>query len=97
MPVIAFHTDAAEEMRAAAAYYEAREQGLGEQFLDEVEEGLQRIQQFPRLWPLYEGEYRRYLLKRFPFGLMYRIDPEQIFIMAVAHLHRRPGYRKSRA
>ena len=80
MPDIAFHTDAAEEMRVAPAYYEARERGLGDQFLDEVDEGLQTIQQFPRLWPIYEGEYRRYLLKRFPFGLIYRIDPEQIFI-----------------
>lgn len=96
MPEIAFHTDAAEEMRAAAAYYETRERGLGDQFLEEVEEGLQRIQQFPRLWPTYEGEYRRCLLKRFPFGLIYRTAPEQIFIVAVAHLHRRPGYWKSR-
>jgi hypothetical protein len=96
MPAIVFHTNATEEMRAAAAYYEGRERGLGDQFLDEVEEGLQKIQQFPRLWPVYEGEYRRYLLKRFPFGLMYRIDPEQIFIIAIAHLHRRHGYWKSR-
>jgi ParE toxin of type II toxin-antitoxin system, parDE len=97
MPEIAFHANATEEMRAAAAYYEARERGLGDQFLDEVEEGSQRIRQFPRLWPIYEGEYRRYLLKRFPFGLIYRIDLEHIFIMAVAHLHRRPGYWRSRA
>ncbi len=96
MPDIAFHTNAAEELRAAAAYYEGREGGLGEQFLDEVEQGLQRIQQFPRLWAIYEGDYRRYLLKRFPFGLIYRIDLEQIFIIAVAHLQRRPGYWRSR-
>jgi hypothetical protein len=69
MPVIVFHTDAAEEMRAAAASYEGRERGLGERFLDEVEQGLQRIQQFTQLWPSYEGAYRRYLLKRFPYGL----------------------------
>jgi hypothetical protein len=75
MPEIAFQAAAAEEMRAAAAYYETRERGLGDQFLDEVEEGLQRIQQFPRLWAIYEGQYRRYLLKRFPCGLIYRIDP----------------------
>jgi hypothetical protein len=47
MDEIAFHSDAAEEMRAAAAYDEAPEQGLGDQFLDEVEVGLRRIQQFP--------------------------------------------------
>ena len=57
MPAIAFHTDAAEDMRAAAASYEGRERGLGDRFLDEVEEGLQRIQQFPQLWPIYEGAY----------------------------------------
>jgi len=91
MPEIVFHTHAAEEMRVAAAYYEARERGRGDQFLDEVEEGLQRIRHFPRLWPLYEGVYRRHILKRFPFGLIYRIAPEKIFVIAVAHLHRRPG------
>ena len=49
MDEIAFHADAAEEMRAAAAYYEARVRGLGDRFLDEVGEGLRRIQQFPGL------------------------------------------------
>ena len=97
MPAIVFHTDAAEEMQAAAAYYAARAPGLGDTFLDEIEQGLRRMQQFPRLWPVYEGEYRRYLLQRFPYGLMYRIDPEKIFILAVAHLHRHPGYWKNRA
>ena len=83
-------------MQTAAAYYAGRAQGLGEAFLDEIEQGLRRIQEFPRLWPVYEGEYRRYLLQRFPYGLMYRIDPEKIFILAVAHLHRHPGYWKNR-
>src|SRR5712691_9558320 len=84
MPAIDFHTDAAEEMQAAAASYAARARGLGDEFLDEIEQGLRRIQQFPRLWSIYEGEYRRYLLQRFPYGLMYRLDPEKIFIIAGA-------------
>ncbi len=96
MHAIVFHTDAAEEMQAAAAYYAARTPGLGDALLDEIAQGLGRIQQFPRLWPIYEGEYRRYLLQRFPYGLVYRIDPEKIFILAVAHLHRHPGYWKNR-
>ena len=97
MPAIDFHTDAAEEMQAAATAYAARARGLGDAFLDEIEQGLRRIQQFPRLWSIYEGEYRRYLLQRFPYGLMYRIDPEKLCIIAVAHLHRQPGYWKHRA
>ena len=96
MPEIAFHADAAEEMQAAAAYYEEQQQGLGETFLNEIEEGLRRIQQFSRLWPIYEGEYRRYLLRRFPFGIIYRVDPEEILVIAVAHLRREPAYWKDR-
>jgi len=93
---IEFHYDADKEVKAAAAYYEERLIGLGSDFLDEIEQGLRRIQQFPLLWPVYEGEYRRYLLKRFPYGLIYRIETEKIFIIAIAHLHRKPGYWKDR-
>lgn len=84
MHAIEFHTDAAEEMQATAAYYEEQVRGLGQEFLDEIEQGLRRIQQFPLLWSIYEGEYQRYLLKRFPYGLIYRIDPERIFIIVTA-------------
>ena len=97
MPPIIFHTDAAEEMQAAAGYYAVRTPGLGDVFLDEIEQGLQRIQQFPQVWPIYEGAYRRYLVQRFPYGIIYRLDPETIFTIAVAHLHRHPDYWKNRA
>lgn len=96
MYAIEFHTDAAREMQATAAYYEERERGLGDEFLDEIEQGLRRIQQFPFLWSIYENEYRRYLLKRFPYGIIYRMDPEVIFIIAVAHLRRKPVYWRNR-
>ena len=93
---IEFHHDADEEMKAAAVYYEERVTGLGSDFLDEIEHGLNRIRQFPLLSSIYEGEYHRYLLKRFPYGLIYRIETEKIFIIAVAHLHRKPGYWRGR-
>jgi hypothetical protein len=48
MPQIAFHRQAADEMRAAAADYEEGERGLGDEFPDEVEEAWRRIQRFPR-------------------------------------------------
>jgi hypothetical protein len=71
---------------------------LGDEFLDEVEEGLNRIRQFPLMWPVYDDVYRRCLLKRFPFGLIYRIqDAENIIVIAVAHLHRLPGFWKDRS
>jgi len=93
---IEFHNDADEEMKVVAAYYEERVTGLGGDFLNEIEQGLSRIRQFPLLWPSYESEYRRYLLKQFPYGLIYRIEIDKIFIIAVAHLHRKPRYWKDR-
>ena len=93
---IEFHIDADEEMRDASRYYEERSRGLGDDFIDEIEQGLSRIQHFPMAWLIYEGEYRCYILKRFPYGLIYRIESEKIFIVAVAHLHRKPGYWKER-
>ncbi len=76
-------------MLDATAYYEER--ALGSDFLDDVEHGVHRIQQFPYFWATYEGEYRRHLLRRFPYGLIYRVGSEKIFIVAVAHLRRKPG------
>ena len=96
MPGITFHGDAATEMQAAAGYYEEQQGGLGATFLAEIEQGLGRIQQFSSLWPIFEAEYRRYLLRRFPFGIIYRVDPEGIIVIAVAHFSREPGYWKDR-
>lgn len=47
-------------------------------------------------WPIVEGELRRRLVRRFPFGILYRIDPEEIVIIAIAHLHRKLGYWRKR-
>lgn len=96
MPEIEFHVAAAEELRAAAAYYEVRQSGLGEAFLSDIEQGLLRIQQFSELWPVLEPEYRRYCLQRFPFGIIYTVAPTAIYVVAVAHLSRRPDYWRER-
>jgi hypothetical protein len=51
---IEFHLDADEEMKAAAFYYEERVAGLGSDFLDEIERGVNRIRQFPFLSLIYK-------------------------------------------
>lgn len=80
----------------SAIYYEKQEKNLGEEFLNEIEQGLEKIQQFPSLWQLMDKRYRRYLLQKFTFGIVYRIDKEKIFILAIAHFHRKPNYWKIR-
>lgn len=87
---------AAAEFDDAVAYYEAARGGLGEDFRLEVASGLQRIQRHPLAWRTVGPELRRYRLRRFPYGVIYHLESEAILVVAVAHLHRRPGYWRDR-
>ncbi len=90
------HREAEAELTAALERYEQWSPGLGRDFLDEFEAGIQRIREHPEAWPVLRGEARRYLLRRFPFGLVYAIRPGEIYLIAVMHLKRRPFYWKDR-
>lgn len=95
IPVILL-PDARDEMFEAAVYYESKASGLGVDFITEAESAVLSISKAPATWPVIEGKMRRYLLKRFPFGILYFAETEKIVIVAVAHLRRRPGYWKER-
>lgn len=84
-------------MVAAAQFYEARSHGLGADFLDEVERSVETIASHPHTAPVLKGGIRRRLLKRFPFGILYAVEPDTVVVLAVMHLRRRPGYWESRA
>jgi len=58
----------------------------------ELDSALDQIEEAPRQWPPYLGDTRRYLLRRFPFFVVYRETKGGIEVLAVAHAHRRPGY-----
>jgi hypothetical protein len=92
----AFHPAAEEEFVEAIAYYEHCEPGLGLDFSREVYACVQNALDYPALWPEIEREVRRCLVHRFPFGVLYSIEPQGIFILAVMHLHREPDYWKHR-
>lgn len=87
-----FHATAVNEMIEAANYYDLQQPGLGRRFDDAIEAGLQAILEAPERWPRHIRDFRRYRLKRFPYGVCYRIDGDAVTVFAVAHLHRRPGY-----
>jgi len=96
MKPIIFLPEAEEEMNEAARYYKSRASGLGIDYLSEVERAVELIAESPKTWPKIEGELRRRLVRRFPFGILYYIETEKIVIVAVAHLQRRPGYWNKR-
>ncbi len=91
-----FHPEAEEEFSNAVDYYEEHKFGLGSEFAIEVHSTIENIISFPTAWPLLEYDLHRCLTRRFPYGIIYSIEKDHIFILAVMHLHREPEYWKSR-
>jgi hypothetical protein len=96
MKPIRFHPEAEAEMISAAVFYETKQKDLGKRFLTSVQNALNKIQVNPLLYQEIDDGVRRCLTMTFPFGVVFRIMPEQYVIIAVMHLHRAPAYWKSR-
>ena len=92
----AFHPGAEAELVSAADYYESHGTGLGRDFTTEIRNCVQRILDLPDAWPELEPDIRCCLARRFPYGVLYTQYEGAILILAVMHLHRRPGYWEDR-
>jgi len=90
------HPEAEQELEAAAIWYEGRQSGLGDDFLDEFERTLRRVVAEPERWRMIWGENRKLNFNRFPYAIVYSVRAEVIYIKAVMHLHRRPFYWQAR-
>jgi plasmid stabilization system protein ParE len=91
-----FLDPAEEEMIEASLFYEAASLGLGNDLLDDVQRVVDSLREHPYLGHTVDINLRRMLLHRFPFSLIYSIEPDAILIVAVAHYGRRPGYWQDR-
>ena len=92
MKRVAFHVEADIEVTEAARYYETKAPGLGSSFLLDIENALEQIRVNPEAFQLIADHVRRKLLRRFPYSILYAIEPDRIRVLAVAHHRRRPGY-----
>jgi plasmid stabilization system protein ParE len=84
------------DIQAAAVWYEDQQSGLGTRFLDELDLVFQRIAESPLQFPRLEGDVHRALLRRFPYGVYFLAESEEVKVLAVLHLHRQPDMWKSR-
>ena len=87
-----FHPEAETELQEATEYYESQRTGLGLDFAAEINWTIQNILEFPSAWPIFEGNLRRCLVPRFPYGILYEADGGLVHVIAVMHLHRNPRY-----
>lgn len=94
---VEFLSAAADEVRAAHAWYVARNEAAGAGFLNDLDDAVSNVAESPERWPRYLHGTRRYVFRRFPYSLVYRTTPACIQVVAVVHGRRRPGYWKDRA
>ncbi|MEO5820346.1 MAG: type II toxin-antitoxin system RelE/ParE family toxin [Vicinamibacteraceae bacterium] len=89
---VTFNELAERELNDAVQYYELERPGLGAAFVAEVEGCTREIVAHPLAALSVGGPIRRRLCQRFPYALLYSVGNDEIRILAVMHLKRRPGY-----
>jgi len=96
MKQIIFVPEIASELDQSLEYYKKQEIGLEKLFLDEIEKALKKIQKNPERYHLIEDNIRKYIIKQYPYKIIYTIKPETIIIIAIVHQKRKPDYWKGR-
>jgi toxin ParE1/3/4 len=94
---VEFHEHAAREFEAAIEYYERAVPGLGSRFRRAVESAVLRIRRHPKRFAIHrKTPFRVCLVRRFPYVIYFHEREKLIYVMAVSHGHRRPGYWRYR-
>jgi plasmid stabilization system protein ParE len=84
---VRFHPEAVLELKDGAGFY-------GDRFVDHIHDALALISELPNTWPAWRGHasLRRRVVKKFPYAIIYAVERRGIFVMAIEHTKRRPGY-----
>jgi toxin ParE1/3/4 len=93
---VRFHEEAEQEYLSSLAWYRERSLSAALDFESEFQRAISAIAEAPERWPIYFSRCRRYVLHQFPFSIVYRNLEEEVFVLAVTHGHRRPGYWRKR-
>jgi toxin ParE1/3/4 len=93
---VEIHPAAIEELQGAIAWYLDRSRAAAANFAAEVERAIEQVSESPGRWPRGKWAARRFILRRFPFVIVYRETETTIQVVAIAHGRRRPGYWKQR-
>ena len=92
MKRVVYHRLAASELVDAAVFYEERRPFLGDEFVTEVDAAREKIRANPKRGRIEKLGLRSFKVRRFPYRLFYALELDRLWIVAVAHLSRRPGY-----
>jgi plasmid stabilization system protein ParE len=94
---IQFHPEAQTEYDAALAWYRSRSPQAASRFETEMERVLGLIGSGPEMFAAYDDEHRFAILRRYPYSVVYQVQAAQVYVVAVAHSSRSPGYWQGRS
>jgi plasmid stabilization system protein ParE len=96
LAAVRFLVEAQEELWATHEWYRLRSPTAARRFAHEIRRAVALIAASPHTWPVLRRNTRRYVLKRFPFSIVYRVEDSRVCVVAVAHAKRRYGYWRDR-
>lgn len=96
MKTLRFHPKADREITEAREWYKAHSDVAAQAFALELDHAISRIREAPFRYPVGRRGERQLVLARFPYTILYRVTDSDIFVTAVAHQSRRPGYWRHR-
>ena len=93
---VEFATPASSEFLAAIDFYESKDARVGLEFIEDVEQAVRLIAEFPSIGSPAPSGTRRAHLRRFPYALVYHETSELIMVVAVQHHRRKPRFWEDR-
>lgn len=92
MAEVTLHRLAEGEYEAALSWYLERSMRAAAGFEAAVDRAMQFLAQVPEAGTRCDERHRYWPLRRYPYGLVYRIDGEQLLVVAIPHDHQLPGF-----
>ena len=78
------------DVQAAFDRYEDYQEGPGELFMRHLDAAFTLLRRNPEMAPPYAGSYRRMLVRDFPYGIFYSVQPSRLVVVAVMDLRQDP-------
>lgn len=94
---VSFTRAAEADLVAAIQWYEDQREGLGVRFAERVDEAVAVIAANPLTFPKVIGDARRIGLRKFPYNLWYRVEPDESIVIGCIHAKRDARLARDRA
>lgn len=91
-----WHPETQEEIDEGVDFYFEKQLGIEEEFIAALEASVHKLAKDPGFPREFDPPYRKVVTDRFPYQIVYRISGDSVWIVAVMHQSRRPGYWKKR-